>query len=683
MLLNPGKQSKNQISYKLEYYNNILCVSLPELLDNEVFSSYKAYDRHREKHPYIVVRPGKGKGMYALISYDTLPREKQELIKANIFAGQDPYKVIKHNIFTDYIKPNQIARDFYKTYLYDNGKPIVEEKQTEYYTNAIILSAVNVIVKDRTVMRKKLGGSASGIWENISNTVNNLDKSTYPHRLPKNHDYLRKHAARFEKEGFAYLISGNDNNKNAEKINDKAKIWLLALWANNIERYANEEQLLKEYNNKASEEGWKQLKSTLSLHNFLYNEEIKPLWWGYRYGELKAKEKFCYQHSTKLPTLRDSLWFSDGTKMNYFYQNSDGKMETCEVYEIIDSFSECLLGYNISKSEDYTAQYRAYKMAIQFAGHKPYEIKYDNQGGHKKLENGNFLKRLAHVGINTAPYNGKSKTIENAFFRLQSEFLKKDWFFTGQNIQTKRNESKANLEHIMANKSNLPTLDEVKAVYARRREEWNNATHPKTGVPRIEMYRNSHNPHSHKIEIWDMVDMFWITREKTVMCSAYGITFQEQKQEYTYMVNTIDNLPDVGWIRNNIDKDLTIKFDPDDMSMVYLYEKTTTGLRFLKEAYTKIEPHRGIQEQEEWESSFFKYIEAENKRVRIESRDKVDAILETYNLLPEQHGLNSPTLKGIENRRKRKKTDIAKVQKAMSNATALDDSEEDNIYKLI
>ncbi len=91
------------------------------------------------------------------------------------------------------------------------------------------------------------------------------------------------------------------------------------------------------------------------------------------------------------------------------------------------------------------------------------------------------MTKISRIQTATKPYNGKSKTIESAFGRFQSQFLKRDWFFTGQNITTKKAESKANMEFVLANTANLPTLDEVKEIYAQRRREWNEAPHHKTG----------------------------------------------------------------------------------------------------------------------------------------------------------------------------------------------------------
>ena len=104
------------------------------------------------------------------------------------------------------------------------------------------------------------------------------------------------------------------------------------------------------------------------------------------------------------------------------------------MYEVVDAYSEVLLGFHISESENFEAQYCAFRMAVQRSGHKPYEIVHDNQGGHNKLnrqgkkptgdEKGKgFLDRLCHIHRPTMPYNGESKTIESIFGRFQQQVL--------------------------------------------------------------------------------------------------------------------------------------------------------------------------------------------------------------------------------------------------------------------
>ncbi len=697
----------------MEYFNNTLCIEAGWLFQNDILSesNYKRLTRKdRNGNSQIeVMRRGGGYDRTALVAYESIPYRFQKKICSII---GDPFKAASNSTLKDLIIEDDKARKFYREYLMDNEEHLPVDAQKEYTINASILNAIHQIVTSRPTRAKALGGSSKGMWQKLAKAVLNIDKTVFKHSLPpyakfdengeqlplspsayrKLQDRYRKYVAtdntKYDRIGYESLIHGNWCNKNSEKINDEAKIWILSRWTSMVDRIATEQQLLNEYNQLADAQGWKGLRSVDAIHNFLYQEEIKGLWWGARFGELKFKEKFAYQQKTVLPSMRDSLWYSDGTKLNYFYQTRDAngkfQIKTVQVYEVMDVFSECLLGYHISKSEDFEAQYNAYRMSLEFSQHKPYEIRYDNQGGHKKLEAGDFLTKLSHLSIRTKPHNGKSKTIESAFGRFQSEFLKKDWFFTGQNIQSKKQESKANMEFIMANKYNLPTLEEIHKVYKKRRDEWQNAKRPNSNQSRINLYRESQNPKAVKLELMDMVDLFWVLRKKPVRCSAWGIKFEEKGTPYDYMVMLPNGLPDVRWLVRNIDKKFRIKFDPQDFSIIYLYEDTPQGLRFITSAEQKVEVHRNIQEQQEWEASWMKQVDEELNNMRLEIEENIRSIQEKHHQLPEQHGLVSPAIKGINNPKKKKaqqKADnFGRLQKAMSNAVMAggDDEEFDD-----
>jgi hypothetical protein len=673
----------------MEYYKNTLCISVGELTQGEPTSpdpreqpimTYYACKHYINRNQHVRLRRA-CKNSPALLAYDKLRSD----IKARIyFKIGDPYKATPKHAFEESIKGDPIALAFFRDHRYNGDRSLPEKAKAEYYANAIILNATRETLNSNKAFCAAHKGSLKNRWNRILDLINQVDRKAYPHTLPSDPRRLSDKFHLYQKHGYISLVHAAFGNKHTEKINDMGKMWLLSRWANQVDRCTCEEQLLLEYNEKASLEGWKQIKSTGPIHKYLFREDIQPLWHGYRFGELKSKEKFAMQISTELPSMRDSLWYSDGTKLNYYYLTSEGKVATCQVYEVMDAYSEVFLGYHISATEDYQAQYYAYKMAFKTSGHKPYQVEFDNQGGHKKLEAGEFFSKLAHLAIRTQPYNGKSKTIENAFSRFQQNHLKKDWFFTGQNITAKRNESKANLEFIMANKDKLPSLEEVKARYKQRRDEWHQGAHPSTGRPRLEMYFSSHNDKSPVVDAWDMVDMFWILRKDPVTCRAYGITFKEKKAQYDYLVYSAPRVPDQAWLRNNIDKKFWIKFDPDDMGIIYLYEKDASGLRFVTAAETKITVHRGIQEQEEGEAALIKQIIDENKRLREESKKTMDAILREHGQDAESYGLSTPGLKGISKHKTRKKAAVAiDPDKAISNMVLVseDGEEDENYYK--
>ena len=664
-----------------EYQNNILCVEAGWLYNDGEIMTFHTYKTQKRRDFITIARRG-CKGTPALVEYDNMPTRFKNLI---IEKHGDPHKTTKHSSFKDLIQNNTNHYDYFFTeFTLSNGSHLPDKTKREYYANAIILNTCHKISNDNTSRRKAMGGrSSTKLWDRLAVIIQDLDKVKYPHSLPTNARRLKAKYKDYMFLGLPALIHKNFCNTNSEKINDEAKMWVISRWANPVDKCPNIDTLHSEYNRIAKEKGWKVLKDGKSLHTFINKEDIKPLWYGNRYGDAAKKEKYTYQHSTILPTMRDSLWYSDGTKLNYYYLDNAGEIKTCQVYEVIDAFSEVFLGYHISPTENFEAQYASFKMAVQVSEQRPYQIGFDGQGGHKKLQAGSFMDKLTRLPIKTAPYNGRSKTIESAFKRFQTQFMKRDWFFTGQNITAKTLESKQNREFILANKHLLPTLNEVKAVYAKRRQEWNEAPHPKTGIPRLEMYRNSINPQAEKVGLWEMVDMFWMLREKPVTLSMYGLSITEKGDKSTYVKYT-DDLPDVEWMSKNVDKKFYIKYDPQDMSLIHLYDKDALGLRHVTEMSIKLEVHRGKQEQEDWEAEYFDKIKKANETVRVKSAEEMDDILFDNNQHPNQSGFNTPALLGINSKNRKAKTkpaaSIGKVQKKISNVVSIESDDEEIDY---
>jgi len=637
-------------------------------------SNYKALvNRGRLR----VVRPGKGKGMYALVAFDSLrPDIKQRVIAidGNPYAEQEEQKKREEQEKREvgYVILNDTEADsFFAAHLV-NGVTLGDKLRKKYTDTANIMNAIVKKYNDRkaALLRRPLPG-VSLRKEEYAHFFAYADAlaEKYPNDIPRSFRRFWELVNEYWQRGYVALVSEKIGNANRVAICPEAGGWATARFASHVNRVTLL-QLLNEYNAKAPQAGWKPLKSLNTLRSYLYQPEVMQLWYGARYGELKAKEKFERQHRTVLPTLRDALWYGDGTKLNYYYRDESGRVCTCNVYEVVDVYSERLLGYHISPTEDFEAQYMAYKMAVKTAGYLPYELKFDNQGGHKKLQSGDFLKKLARLATTTAPYNGKSKTIESVFKRFQSDFLHKDWFFTGQNVTAKKEESRANMEFIMANKANLPTLDEVRATYARRRAEWNAAPHYDSGMPREQMYRESRNPKATKVELLQFVELFWITTAKPSTYRAGGLEIQVKNTRYAYEVQTVEHQPDLDFLAANVGKKFYVRYDPDDMTLVQLYEGTASGLRFVASAEPYITVHRDRQSQEGGDAAFLKAQELLGKTSRMRRSAATEELLERHGQHPSQHGLNMPNIRGVTSARgKRREDDFAMVEKAIANMT--------------
>jgi hypothetical protein len=632
----------------MEYYKKTLCVTHEELTsgDDPVIRSDTLRQNVHRGNIQSAHRGG-GEGGYALYIYSSLPDKYQKRFVAKY--GDPEQKLIREMIMSK-VKKDENAELFFEEYRYDkNGEqvPLPERIQAEYVWNASVLNALISELDTLRPKRNMLGGSRN-VWETLLARVEEW-REEYAHTLPGSEGRLKSLVNQYRPQNYAVLVSGKYGNSNTLKIEEEAGRYLVALKRSRVPVYTDM-QIFEEYNRVAPERGWKPLKSPRSLREWLNSPRIEPLWYDAVHGEMKAHQRYGRKHKTELPSRRDSLWYGDGTKLNLYYKDEHGNVRTIGVYEVMDAYSEVLLGFHISENENYEAQYHAYRMALQTSGHKPYELVHDNQGGHKKLErvSDGLLAKISHIHRPTAPYSGQSKTIESVFGRFQSQVLHKDWRFTGQNITTKKASSRPNLEFIEANKDKLYTLAELKAKYVEARREWNEMKHPATGISRIGMYNTSVNEETEAVTARDMVDIFWVMTSRPSTFTSSGIEVTIGGKSRTYEVYSSPGVPDHEWRRRNTYKQFYVKYDPYDFGSVRLYWKDKGGeLRFERVAEPYMVIHRAIQDQEEGEAAFIRREQEANVQDRVERQVVAKEIEYEHGVAPEQHGLNTPKLKGI------------------------------------
>ena len=516
----------------------------------------------------------------------------------------------------------------------------------EYTINASVLGELEKMAARRQAIRSSLNAPMSGAWDLILDSSERMRES-YGHTLPGTLARLKTRLKAWKTEGYQSVVSGKLGNSSALKITGEFLRQIVALKRSKVPVYTDA-QLFEKANEIAEERGWKPIRSLSGMKKWLNSPSVEPLWYDAVYGEQAARQRYGRKHKTALPTRRDTLWYGDGTKLNLYYRDEQGKVRTTQVYEVIDAMSEVLLGYCISDTEDYEAQYHAYRMAIQKSGHKPYEIVYDNQGGHKKLDSDGFIGKICRVHRPTQPYNGESKTIESVFGRFQAQVLHKDWRFTGQNVTAKKASSRPNVEFIEANKDSLYTLEELKDAYAAARKEWNEGVHPATGERRIDMYEKSVNEETQEVTLHDMVDMFWVFTKRMATFTDQGLQVTVKGEKRQYEVCSSPGVPDHEWRRKHTYERFIVAYDPYDFASIRLYTKGTDGsLRFERTAEPYILIHRALQDQQGTDDAKFIRQEQEaNLQDRIERTVAGRTIAAEHGTDAEQQGLHSPKLKG-------------------------------------
>ena len=593
------------------------------------------------------VERGGGEGNVTLFLWSSLPIKYRE---AYIRLYGDPeVKLRQAEERNVVLEKDDAARKFYEGYRYmvdGVEKSLVDTLIEEYTINASVARDLLQELDDREGLRRACGRRRPDMWRGVVELSESFRKR-YGHTLPTSESRLRKTLAAFRDNGYAALISGKIGNRNTTKITPEGGEFIVALKRSRVP-VLTDMQIFMQYNREAQVRGWKELQSVNSIIAYLNSPSVEPLWYDAVHGEQAARQRFGRKHRTELPCRRDSLWYGDGTKLNLYYRDEHGNVRTTQVYEVIDAMSEVLLGYHISDTEDYEAQYHAYRMAVQVSGHKPYEVVHDNQGGHKRLDSEGLFAKICHVHRTTMPYNGESKTIESVFGRFQQQILHKDWRFTGQNVTAKKATSRPNLEFIEANKDSLYTLEELKEAYAKARKEWNDMVVKGQTMSRWERYQASENAETPKVEVSDMVEMFWVTAEKMSTFTDSGLTLTVKGRDYHYEVFEAPGIPDHAWRQKHTWEKFVVKYDPYDMGSVRLYTKEKNGLRFAAIAEPYIVVHRAIQDQQAGDAKFIRQEQAANLQDRVERQVKGKDIEWKHGVAPEQLGLRTPGMKGVD-----------------------------------
>ena len=653
----------------MEYHDNKLCTTYEECSGGESPIVKEGTLRSWLSRGLVqYARRAKGRGVKALIDVMTMPKEIQQELIARYGLPEKPS--LKAEVV-------EVARDvkalnYFNQYRYYNGQgeeqSLPSDIILEYTLNASVLNVLIQEEKRLRAMGNKLNNNRTDIG-GILISLSEALRTEYGHSLPASERRLREKLRDYKKKGYATLISRAMGNSNSTKITEEAGEYLIALKLSKLPTLSHED-ILEAYNYKCQETGWKPLESIQALRNYLYSPAVKPKWYGGRVGELSAYQVYGYKHKTTMPERRDSLWYIDGTKLNLYY-NKDGKLATAMVVEVIDAYSDCLLGYAITEAEDFQAQYKAVRMALAKAEHRPYELVHDNQGGQTSKVAKEWFDRIALVHRTTQPNRPQSKTIENLFGRFQQEVLKRMPWFTGANVTAKGDENRPDLEWIKANLNLLPrSLEELEEQYIALREEWNQRKHHRTGVARIEMYETSHNEALTPFTNADYEALFLLTRPRTIRFEGRGLVVESNGQEYAYDAYTEEDgklLVDFEWRLKNIGQDFVVRYDPEDLSKLYLYKETANGLRFERIVSSKVVVARAIQEQSQGDAEYIRYIQQADKEARLALVAEQRAITATWqvgkaSLAPDPKGTNAKEREALD-----RKVDILTQEKLQRN----------------
>ena len=448
----------------MQYFNNILCFEAGWLIDNKITSKSNYDNLAKRKHIQVVRRASRNTP--ALVAYDSMPDRFKEAIIEKI--GGNPYKLAKLNELEELIEhKTETSKFFNEDFKLSDGRYLPKDTRNEYYYNAIILDAIAKLI-EKVALKKAKGHKTGGQWNYISDLVQNLDRTKYPHTLPEYFSSLREKYNRYKNEGCPSLIHANflKGIKNAAIIDNEVKESLIIeLLAD--PRNLDNEQVARLYNQVAEPMGWrKATRHSVAKLRDKYDLEI----YAGRRGSVAFFNNKAMQVKRSAPTKPLFYWTLDGWDVELLYQKHNGKAITYHnrptVVVVLDPCCKYPIGYAVGTHETPELIKAALRNAAQHTAqlfgsmYRTHQIQSDRYA-YKALE-----PLYATMGKHVTPArakNAKAKVIEPYFGHLNKTYCQLQPNWSGFGI-TSDKEKQPNVEFLNKYKTHFPDFAGVCAM---------------------------------------------------------------------------------------------------------------------------------------------------------------------------------------------------------------------------
>lgn len=497
------------------YQNNILSIPAKLLYKDLELIAFNTYKSWCTRGKLVKTQRG-GKGNTAWVSFHEI---KDEWVKNAIKAYLgDPKDVISINLLEGYIVPDHKAINFFASHVKPDGKGLSEDKQRVKATNAMILNAVATVFKERGVLVKK----KKEAWQNVSESVNALNKNKWSYKLPSTARTLERKYNQYQKEGYCVFIHKGEGSDNARKVTSQIENLILALYCLPNKPYsASVHDMYLQFLGGAFEVFDIKTGEIFNKLDF-YTDDGQPVEisqstvWNYLkapHNELIIKKArngaYSFSHKVRphvnrtAPNYAMSKISLDDRDIMHTRLPDGGKVMA---YYAFDDMSTALIGYSHSKQKDHQLYLDCIRNMFQYTTSKGLGIPMQMEVEHHLVQD--FSEGLMKAG-NLFPFvrwcnptNSQEKYAENRirakkygveknnnqnvgrhYSRLDSNQVNSQKIFDEQNNNYKH--AKASYEHIVTN-----DIQEIEA--------YNNQLHPNQkqykGMTRIDVFLHHINP---------------------------------------------------------------------------------------------------------------------------------------------------------------------------------------------
>ena len=443
----------------MEYYNNILTVEAGWMIEQGVMTS-ENYRQMSHRGDIQVVRRA-CRNTPALVAYDSMPDRYKKAIVERV---GDPRKQARQNVLEGLIEHSATASEYFENYMIDDDRHLPADKRREYYTNAVVLDGVKRLIESRNSKRKALGNRATRFWDEISQAVQELDLTKWPHTLPANARSLERKYQRYLAEGFGSLVhkAYQNGSKNAAKVADENQKAMLVTFMSDPRNLDNE-QVARLYNMVAQQMDWKKITASAVA---VWRDKCDDLIFARRHGAEKYRAGREMQVKRSAPTRPLLFWTMDGWDVELLYQHKPDKGATTyhnrlTMVVVLDGCCRYPIGFAVGKNESPALIREALRDAereTQRLFGRMYRVG-QIQSDHFAMKN--LTPTYQAVADKVTPArvkNAKAKPIEAWFNYFNKKYCQMQTNWSGFGI-TSRKELQPNTEYITKYKHQFPDFE--------------------------------------------------------------------------------------------------------------------------------------------------------------------------------------------------------------------------------
>lgn len=378
---------------------------------------------------------------------------------------------------------------------------------------------------------------------------------------------LKRKVKAYKLEGVAAVVAKRTGLQNAKKLTEMQENLLIQLYAD--PRKADFDTVHRLLEEASTTYGWP-LVSLSTCKAFLMKPATRALWTAPRHGAKVWHDQFDPIISREAPSFANALWVLDGTPLELYYRDGKKAHNRFEIFVVLDAHSWKVVGYAMGRSENSAIVRQALRMACRMEGAVPHQVLSDNSSAIKSGEIQQLLGQLAAHVTPAQVGNARTKIIEPFFKHLNARVLKWMPNYSGSNITAKSLNSHINPDAAKAEMKLFPqeneALEQVHLAIATWNEQVGWKKRPvsimATHAASVAGSQARQRPFSTAMD----VEAFYYEPKDTYRYTNRGFDIAFRGERYAFDVE------DVAFRRENIGARFAVRFDPEQMDALYLYQ---------------------------------------------------------------------------------------------------------------